>query len=56
LADSKGLSKVEKITDKKSKRGNTGTVDIFVPMEVDEMMRKVPEGKLVCVNNHVLTQ
>ena len=50
LADSKGLPKVEKITDKMSKRWGTGTVVIPAPIEVDEMMRKVPEGKLVTIN------
>ena len=50
LADSKGLPKVEKITDKMSKRWGTGTVVIPAPMEVNEMMRKVPKGKLVTIN------
>jgi alkylated DNA nucleotide flippase Atl1 len=50
LADSKGLPKVEKITGKMSKRWGTGTVVIPAPMEVDEMMRKVPKGKLVTIN------
>jgi alkylated DNA nucleotide flippase Atl1 len=50
LADSKDLPKVEKITEKMSKRWGTGTVVIPAPMEVDEMMRKVPEGKLVTIN------
>ncbi len=50
LADSKGLPKVEEITEKMSKRWGTGTVVIPAPMEVDAMMRKVPEGKLVTIN------
>ncbi len=50
LADSKGLPKVEKITEKMSKRWGTGTVVIPAPTEVNEMMRKVPEGKLVTIN------
>jgi hypothetical protein len=50
LAESKNLPKIEKITDKMSRRWGTGTVVIPVPMEVDEMMRKVPEGKLVTIN------
>jgi len=50
LADNKGLPKVEKITEKMSKRWGTGTVAIPAPVEVDEMMRKVPEGKLVTIN------
>ncbi|MFQ6122526.1 MAG: hypothetical protein ACE5LA_05655 [Dehalococcoidales bacterium] len=47
LADSKDLPRVEKITDKLSKRWGTGTVCIPAPMEVDEIMKKVPEGKLI---------
>ena len=50
LADSKGLPKVERITEKMSKRWGTGTVVIPAPMEVNEMMRRVPEGKLVTIN------
>ncbi len=51
LADNKGLPKVEKITDKMSKRWGTGTVVIPAPLEVDEVMRKVPDGKLVTIND-----
>jgi len=50
LADNKDLPKVEKITDKMSKRWGTGTVVIPAPMEVNEMMRRVPDGKLVTIN------
>jgi len=50
LADNKDLPKVEKIPDKMSERWGTGTVVIPAPMEVDEIMRKVPEGKLVTIN------
>ena len=50
LADNKGLPRVEKITEKMSKRWGTGTVVIPAPMEVNEMMRRVPEGKLVTIN------
>jgi alkylated DNA nucleotide flippase Atl1 len=50
LADSKDLPKVEKITGKMSRRWGTGTVVIPAPLEVDAMMRKVPEGKLVTIN------
>ena len=50
LADSKGLPKVEEITEKMSKRWGTGTVVIPAPIEVDAMMRKVPEGRLVTIN------
>jgi alkylated DNA nucleotide flippase Atl1 len=50
LNDNKGLPKVEKITDAMSKRWGTGTVVIPAPIEVNEMMRKIPTGKLVTIN------
>ena len=50
LADSKGLPKVEKITDKMSKRWGTGTVVIPAPKEVDEIMKEVPKGKLITID------
>lgn len=50
LADNKGLPRVEKISEKMSKRWGSGTVVIPAPMEVDAMMRKVPWGKLVTIN------
>ncbi len=50
LADSKGLPKVAEITDKMSTRWGTGTVVIPAPKEVDEIMRQVPEGKLITMN------
>jgi alkylated DNA nucleotide flippase Atl1 len=50
LQDSKDLPKVETITDKMSKRWGTGTVVIPAPMEVDEIMRKIPEGKVTTIN------
>ena len=50
LNDSKGLPKVEKITDKMSQRWGRGTVVIPAPLEVDEIMRKVPVGNLITIN------
>lgn len=50
LEDSKGLPKVEKITDKMSKKWGRGTVAIPSPKEVDEIMKKVPKGKLTTIN------
>jgi len=50
LADSKDLPKVAEITDKMSKRWGTGTVVIPAPKEVDEIMAKVPEGKVTTIN------
>ena len=50
LTDSKGLPKVEEITDKMSKRWGTGTIVIPAPREVDEIMKQVPRGKLITIN------
>lgn len=50
LHDSKDLPKVEPITASMSQRWGTGTFVIPAPIEVDELMRKVPKGKLVTVN------
>lgn len=50
LKDDKGLPKVEKISDKMSKRWGRGTVVIPAPKEVDEIMKKVPTGKIITIN------
>jgi len=50
LEDSKDLPKVVEINDKMSKRWGTGTVVIPAPREVDEIMKKVPQGKLITIN------
>lgn len=50
LADDKGLPKVERITEKMSQKWGTGTVVIPAPREVDEIMRKVPRGKIITIN------
>lgn len=53
LADSKDLPRVEKIDDKKSKRWGGPLGSTFVipaPIEVDEIMRKVPKGKIITIN------
>lgn len=50
LADTKDLPKVVKITGGMSKRWGRGTVVIPAPKEVDEIMRSVPEGKLITIN------
>ncbi len=50
LVDSKNLPKVAEITGKMSTRWGTGTVAIPAPIEVDEIMRKVPRGKLITIN------
>ena len=50
LEDSKDLPRVVEITDKMSTRWGTGTVVIPAPIEVDEIMKKVPRGKLITIN------
>jgi hypothetical protein len=50
LADSKGLPKVGKIEGKMTKRWGTGTMVIPAPLEVDALMKRVPKGKLVTIN------
>lgn len=50
LSDSKDLPRVEKITEKMSQRWGTGTVVIPAHIEVDEIMKKVPKGKLISIN------
>jgi hypothetical protein len=50
LADSKGLPKTGKIEGKMTTRWGTGTMVIPAPIEVDELMRRVPKGKVVSIN------
>ncbi len=52
LHEDKGLPKIVKITPKMAKRwGKVGeTVVIPKPIEVDEIIRKVPKGKLITIN------
>ncbi len=50
LANDKGLPLVEEITPSMSQRWGTGTVVIPAPREVDEIMRSVPRGKLITIN------
>ncbi len=50
LHDAKGLPKVGEITGKMTTRWGTGTMVIPAPTEVDGLMRDVPRGKLVTIN------
>ncbi len=50
LTDSKDLPKVVEINDKMSTRWGTGTLVIPAPIEVDEVMKQVPRGKLITIN------
>jgi hypothetical protein len=48
LADNKGFPKI--VDAAASKRGGTGTFVIPAPMEVDELMRRVPKGRLTTID------
>jgi hypothetical protein len=50
LNDSKDLPKVVKIDGRMSRRWGEGTCAIPAPIEVDQMMRRVPKGKLITIN------
>lgn len=50
LADSKDLPKIQKVEGKMSRRWGEGTFVIPAPIEVDEIMRQVPKGKLITIN------
>jgi len=50
LNNAKGLPKVVKLTGRMSKRWGTGTVAIPAPKEIYELMKKVPKGKLITIN------
>ena len=51
LYDTKDFPRIEKITEKMSKRwGATGTIVIPSPLEVDELMCKIPKGQLTTIN------
>jgi hypothetical protein len=50
LADDKGLPKVGRIMGKMTRRWGTGTMVIPAPREVEAVMKKVPRGKLITIN------
>ena len=50
LAESKGLPKIEPIGEKMSLKWGKGTLVIPAPLEVDELMGRVPEGKVTTIN------
>jgi hypothetical protein len=50
LADSKGLPKVGEVSGRMSKRWGEGTMVIPAPIEVDQLMKQVPKGRLVTIN------
>jgi hypothetical protein len=50
LADSKDLPKIQRFVTAKNKSMPAGTYVIPAPAEVDSIMRKVPRGKLITIN------
>lgn len=50
LSDDKGLPKVIEIDEKMSKKWGTGTCVIPAPREVNEIMSRIPKGKLITIN------
>ena len=51
LMDSKDLPRVEEIPKKMQKTWGSGTLVIAIPREVDEIMRKIPKGRLTTINH-----
>jgi hypothetical protein len=50
LRESRDLPKVVEVNEKMSKRWGTGTCVIPAPLEVDGIMKQVPDGKLITIN------
>lgn len=50
LNNNAGLPKIELISEKMSRRWGKGTIIIPAPLEVDELMKKVPKGKITTIN------
>jgi alkylated DNA nucleotide flippase Atl1 len=50
LADDKGLPKVCEVTGKMTRRWGTGRFVIPAPREVDALMKQVPNGRVVTIN------
>lgn len=50
LANDKGLPKIGEVMGKMTKRWGTGSMVIPSPMEVNALMRAVPKGKLITIN------
>jgi alkylated DNA nucleotide flippase Atl1 len=51
LEDGKGLPRVEPMPEKMVARCGAGTIVIPAPLEVDELMRSVPEGCVTTINH-----
>jgi len=50
LLDSKDMPKVVEVSEQMSQKWGTGTCVIPAPVEVDEIMRSVPQGRLITIN------
>jgi hypothetical protein len=50
LADSKGLPKVGEVTGKMRTRWGRGPMVIPAPLEVEALMKQVPKGKVITIN------
>jgi len=50
LHDNRDMPKVVEVTPEMSQRWGTGTVVIPAPLEVDGIMKEVPEGRLITIN------
>jgi hypothetical protein len=50
LNSTKGYPKVEPLTGKMAAKWGTGTLVIPAPIEVDQLMKKAPKGKLITIN------
>jgi hypothetical protein len=50
LHDAKGLPKIGSVCGKMAQRWGTGTMVIPAPLEVNELMRSVPRGKILTIN------
>ena len=50
LQESKDLPKVFEVNEKMSQKWGTGTCVIPAPLEVDGIMKQVPPGKLITIN------
>lgn len=51
LLDSKDLPKVVEVTGAMRKKWGEGTCAIAAPIEIDALMRRVPEGRLTTINH-----
>ena len=51
LADSKGLPKIGKVEGRMTTKWGTGTMVVPAPLEVDELMRRVPKGRVTTINH-----